>query len=124
MHIQTLLKYLLRQFIPVWDYSNVERMLAAMGFTTLLVNLESQKWVGATKNYVEREVEKVVHYFVHADKVKTDSSMNKGKGQQTITVDQNIYGCIVNIAAVYRTDVLSIRRRKPLTLGGSVKNRA
>ncbi len=29
------------QFVPVRDYSNAERMSAAMGLTALLVNLES-----------------------------------------------------------------------------------
>ncbi len=32
---------LLWQFVPVRDYSNAERMLAATSFTPLLVNLES-----------------------------------------------------------------------------------
>ncbi len=32
---------LLLQFIPVRDYSNAERMLAATGFTSLLLNLEN-----------------------------------------------------------------------------------
>ncbi len=33
------LNFLLR-FVPVWDYSNAERMLTATGLTLLLVNLE------------------------------------------------------------------------------------
>ncbi len=53
-------------------------MLTATGFTPLLVNLESMtskpKAVGRSKNCVSWKVEEAVHYFVHADKVTTDSS--------------------------------------------------
>ncbi len=84
--IQSPLEYLHRwsfhnplwQFIPVRDYSNAERILAATGFTPLLVNLQSMtakpKAGGGSKNSVTWKVEKVVHYFVPADKVATDSS--------------------------------------------------
>ncbi len=60
------------------DYSNAERMLAVTGFTPLLVNLESMTSKpnagGDSKDCVEWKVEKAGHYFVHADKVTTDSS--------------------------------------------------
>ncbi len=70
---------LLWQFVPVCDYSNTERMLTTSGSTTLLVNLESMtskpNASGGSKNCVAWKVEKAVHYFVHADKVTTDSSL-------------------------------------------------
>ncbi len=66
------------QSVLVRDYSNDERMLAATGFTLLLVNLESitskPKAHGSSKSGVAWEVEKAVHYFVHSDSVTTDSS--------------------------------------------------
>ncbi len=68
----------MRQLVPVRDYSNAERMMAATGFTPLLVSLESitsrpnAGW--GSKNFVARKVEKAVHYLVHADKVTTDFS--------------------------------------------------
>ncbi len=52
-------------------------MLAATGFTSLLVNLESMisKPIadGGSKNCVGWKVGKAVHYFVLADKVTMDS---------------------------------------------------
>ncbi len=65
------------QFVPVRDYSNAERMLAATSLTPLLVNLQSMTSkpnAGEGSTCVTRKVEEVVHNFVHADKVKTDSS--------------------------------------------------
>ncbi len=53
-------------------------MLAAMGFTPLLVNLESMTSKpnagGGSKDCVAWKVEKALHYFVHVDKVATDYS--------------------------------------------------
>ncbi len=55
-------------------------MSAAMGFTSLLVNIESMtlksKAGGGTKNCIAWKVEKAVHYFVHSGEVTTDSSAN------------------------------------------------
>ncbi len=69
---------LLQQFVPVRDYSSAERMLAAKGFTSLLVNLESMTSKlnagGGSKDRVTWKVEEAVHNFVHADKVTTNSS--------------------------------------------------
>ncbi len=66
------------QSVAVRDHSNAERMLTVTGLTPLLVNLESTtskpNAVWGSKNCVAWKVEKVVHYFVHADKVTTDSS--------------------------------------------------
>ncbi len=68
----------LRQFASVRDYSDAERMLATTSPTPLLVNLESMTskpsagW--GSKDYVIWKVEEVMHNFVHADKVTTDSS--------------------------------------------------
>ncbi len=71
---------LLWQLVPVRDYSNAKRMLTAMGFTPLLVNLESvtskPKTGGSSEDCIAWKVEKAVHYFVHADKVTTGSSMD------------------------------------------------
>ncbi len=60
------------------DYSNTECVLAAAGFTPLLVNLESvtskpSADVGS-KVRVTWKVEKAVHHFVPADNVNMDSS--------------------------------------------------
>ncbi len=70
------------------DYSNAERVLAAMGVTPLLVNLESMTSKpsagGGSKDCIAWKVEKAVHYFVHADKVTTDSSTEKGKEPQPL----------------------------------------
>ncbi len=64
------------QFVPVRDYSNAERMLAATGLTLLLVNFEimtsKPSAGGGSKDCVTWKVEEAVHYFVHADKVTTD----------------------------------------------------
>ncbi len=53
-------------------------MLAATGFTPLLVNLESMtskpNASGGSKDCVAWKVEKAMHYFVHADKGTTDFS--------------------------------------------------
>ncbi len=53
-------------------------MLTATGFTPMLVNLESMtskpKAVRGSINCVAWKVEEAVHYFVHVDKVITDSS--------------------------------------------------
>ncbi len=55
-------------------------MLAATGFTPLLVNLESvtskPNAGGGSKDCVAWKVEEAVHNSVHADKVSTDSSMD------------------------------------------------
>ncbi len=66
---------LLWQLVPVRAYSNAERMLATTGLTPLLVNLQSMtSKPNAGGGSVAWKVEKAVHYFVHADKVATDSS--------------------------------------------------
>ncbi len=69
---------ILWQLVPVWDYSNAERMLAATGLTPLLVNLESMTSKpnagGVSKDCVIWKVQEAVHNVVHADKVTTDSS--------------------------------------------------
>ncbi len=66
------------QFVPIRDYSNAERKLAVTGLTPLLVNLESMtsklNASGGSKDRVTWKFEEVVHTFVHADKVTTDSS--------------------------------------------------
>ncbi len=53
-------------------------MLTAVGFTPLLVNLESKtsksNASGGSKNCVTWKVEEGVHDFVHADKITMDSS--------------------------------------------------
>ncbi len=50
----------------------------AAGFTPLLANLENMtakpRPDGRCKNCVVWEIAKALHYFVHADKVTTDSS--------------------------------------------------
>ncbi len=65
-------------------------MLEATGFTPLLVNLESMTSKpsagGSSKNCVGWKVEKAVHYFVHADKVATDSFTDKVKEPQPLEV--------------------------------------
>ncbi len=69
---------LLWQLVPLRDSSKAERMLAAMSLTPLLMNLQSMTSKtnagGGGKCRVTWEVEEAVHYFVHADKVTTDSS--------------------------------------------------
>ncbi len=71
------------QFVPERDYSNAKRMLAVMGPTPLLVNLESMTSKpnagGGSKNCVTWKVEEAVHNFVHADKVTMESSTDWGK---------------------------------------------
>ncbi len=68
----------LRQFVPVRDYTNAERVLAATGLTPLLAYLESMTSKpnagGGSKDCVTWKVEEAVQYVVHADKVTTDSS--------------------------------------------------
>ncbi len=86
-YVQSKLEYLhgcsghnfLWQFVPVRDYSNAERMLAATGLTPLLANLESMTSKpdagGGSKDCVTWKVqENHMHYFIHAGKVTTDSS--------------------------------------------------
>ncbi len=69
---------ILWQLVPVWDYSHAERMLATTSLTPLLVNLQSMTSKpnagGGSKDCVTWKVEEVMHNFVHADKVTTDSS--------------------------------------------------
>ncbi len=66
------------QFVPVRDYSNAERMLAATGLTPLLVNLQSMTSKpnagGGNTVCVSWKIEEAMHYFVNADKVTTDST--------------------------------------------------
>ncbi len=68
------------QLVPVRDYSNAERMLAATSLIPLLVNLQSMtskpNACGGSKDCVTWKVEETVHNFVHADKVTTNSSMD------------------------------------------------
>ncbi len=63
-------------------------MLAATGFTPLLVNLESgtakPRAGGGSKNCVTWKIEKAVHYTVHTDNVIADSSTDKGKYPQPL----------------------------------------
>ncbi len=70
------------QLVPVRDYLNAERMLAATSLTPPLVNLErmtSKPNVGGgSKDCVTWKVEEAMHNFVHADKVTTDSSITTG----------------------------------------------
>ncbi len=65
--------------VPVWDYSDAERMLP----TQLLVNLQSTTSKpnkdGGSKDRVTWKVKEAVHNFVHADKVTTNSSTDQGK---------------------------------------------
>ncbi len=74
---------ILWQLVPVWDYSDAERKLAATSLTPLLVNLQSMSSKpsvgGGSKDCVTRKVEEAVHNFVHADKVTADSSTDYGK---------------------------------------------
>ncbi len=69
---------ILWQLVPVWDYSDAERMLATTSLTTLLVNLQSMTSKpnagGSSKDCVTWKVEEAVHNFVHAVKVTMDSS--------------------------------------------------
>ncbi len=73
----------LLQLVPVRDYSNAERMLAATSLTPPLVNLESMTSKpnvgGGNKDCASWKIEEAVHNFVHADKVTTNSSTDKGK---------------------------------------------
>ncbi len=74
---------ILRQLVPVWDYSDAERMLATTSLTPLLVNLQSMTSKpnagGGSEYRVTWKVEEAVHNFVHADKVTTNSSTDYGK---------------------------------------------
>ncbi len=69
---------ILWQLVPLWDYSDAERMLATTSLTPLLVNLQSMTSEpnagGGSKYRVTWKVEEAVHNFVHADKVTTNSS--------------------------------------------------
>ncbi len=71
---------ILWQLVPVWDYSDAERMLATPSLTPLLVNFQSMTSKpnagGGSKDCVTWKVEEAVHNFVHADKVTTESSTN------------------------------------------------
>ncbi len=68
---------ILWQFVPVWDYSDAERMLATTSLAPLLVNLQSMTSKpsagGGSKDCVTWKVEEAVHNFVRADKVTTNS---------------------------------------------------
>ncbi len=65
-------------------------MLAGTALTPLLANLQNMTLKsnagGGNKDCVTWEVEEVVQNFVHADKVTTDSSADKGK---------KLEGCLV-----------------------------
>ncbi len=69
---------LLWQLVPVRDYSNAERMLAATSLTPLLMSLQSMTSKlnagEGGKDCVKGKVVEAVHNCVHADKVTTDSS--------------------------------------------------
>ncbi len=65
---------ILWQLVPVWDYSDTERMLATTSLTPLLVNLQSMTSKPNAGGGVAWKVEKAVHYFVHVNKVATNSS--------------------------------------------------
>ncbi len=69
---------ILWQLVPVWYYSDAERMLATTSLTPLLVNLQSMtskpNASGGSEYRVTSKVEEAVHNFVHADKVTTNSS--------------------------------------------------
>ncbi len=71
---------ILWQLVPVWNYSDTERMLATTSLTPLLVNLQSMTSKpnagGGSKGRVIWKVEEAVHNFIHADKVTTNSSMD------------------------------------------------
>ncbi len=74
---------ILWQLVPVWDYSDAERMLATTSLTPLLVNLQSMTSKlnagGGSKDRITWKVEEAVHNFVHPDKVTTNSSSDQGK---------------------------------------------
>ncbi len=69
---------ILWQLVPVWDYSDAERMLATTSLTPLLMDLQSMTSKpnagGGSEYRVTWKVEEAVHNFVHADKVTTNSS--------------------------------------------------
>ncbi len=71
---------LLWQLVPVLGCLKAERMLTATGFTPLLANLQSMTSKpnagGDSKDCFAWKVEKAVYYFVHTDKVTTDSPTN------------------------------------------------
>ncbi len=74
---------ILWQLVPVWDYSDAERMLATTTLAPLFVNRQSMtskpKAGGVSKDRVTWKVEEAVHNFEHADKVTTNSSTDLGK---------------------------------------------
>ncbi len=80
--------------VPVRDYSNVKHMLAATGFTPLLLNLEiltSKPNAGeGSKNCIVWKVQKAAHYFVHADKFATNSTQPQ-EGCLIWDVEQPLY---------------------------------
>ncbi len=69
---------ILWQLVPLWDYSDAERMLETTSLTSLLANLQSMTSKpnagGDSKDCATWKVEEAVHNFVHADKVTTNSS--------------------------------------------------
>ncbi len=70
---------ILWQLVPVWDYSDAERMLATTSLTSLLVMTSKPNAGGGSKDSVTWKDEEAVHNFVHADKVTTNSSTDLGK---------------------------------------------
>ncbi len=63
------------QLIPACDYSNAERMLAMPTFTPLFTTTKFRAG-GGSKNGAAYNAEKVERYFMHTDKVTTDSSVD------------------------------------------------
>ncbi len=66
---------ILWQLVPVWDYSDAERMLATTSLTPLLVNLQSM----TSKPNAGGGSEYRVTWKIHADKVTTNSPTDQGK---------------------------------------------
>ncbi len=69
---------ILWQLVPVWDYSDAERMLATTSLTPLLVNYQRMTSKpnagGGSEDRVTWKVEEAEDNFVHTDKVTTNSS--------------------------------------------------
>ncbi len=69
---------ILWHLVPVWDFSDAERMLATTSLTSLLLNFQSMTSKpnagGGSSDCVTWKVEEPVRNVVHADKVTTDSS--------------------------------------------------
>ncbi len=59
---------ILWQLVPIWDYSDAERMLATTSLTTLLVNLQSMPSKpnagGGSKYRVTWKVENLLHWVI------------------------------------------------------------